>query len=80
MDDRIMPDKKQIENLRKIIHDLRASHHAANLNAQAAEMMSKKIRSVEGDKITKHLDFLRKDLQKFITQLDDLSTHIKNLE
>ncbi|KAA3655995.1 MAG: hypothetical protein DWQ10_16375 [Calditrichaeota bacterium] len=75
-----MPDKKQIEKIRKTIHDLRASHHAANLNAQAAGMLSKKINSAEGEKIAKHIAFLSKDLGKFIKHLDTLSSDLKNLK
>jgi len=72
-----MVDKKEVEKIRKIIHDLRAAHHGAYLNAQAAEMISKKIKTDDGKIIDKHVGYLKKDLKKFIDHLNDLSALIK---
>ncbi len=75
-----MSKKNQIDAVRKIVHDLRANHHAANLNAQAAAMLCKKSNSAEVGKVTKHLAFILADLEKFKNNLDELTTTVKAME
>ena len=75
-----MANADKISAVRKLAHDLRASHHAANLNAQAATMLCKKIQSDEAEKIAKHLAFVIADLNKFKANLDEFTAIIKSLE
>ncbi|KAA3615316.1 MAG: hypothetical protein DWQ05_14745 [Calditrichaeota bacterium] len=75
-----MADKKQIDSIRRVIHDLRANHHGANLNAQAAGLLSKKIDTPAGEKVAKHLNFLIGDLEKFKVNLNELSDLIKSVQ
>lgn len=70
--------KIDTELARKLIHDLRASHHAAKLNADAANLMVAKISGAEAARLQKLLGFLNKDLEKFKSHLENLSRIVKN--
>lgn len=66
------------EAARKLIHDLRASHHAAKLNADAATMLAGKLGGAEAARLQKLLAFLNGDLDKFKAQLEHLTKIVKN--
>jgi len=66
------------EIARKLIHDLRASHHAAKLNADAAKMLAAKVSGSEAARLQKLLGFLSHDLEKFKSHLEKLSRVVKN--
>lgn len=71
---------KRVEQMRKLLHDLRASQHAVRLNAEAAQVLAKKITAPEGMRLRKHLELLQKDLDKFREQLESLSAVVKACE
>ena len=75
-----MANDKKIEKARTILHDLRASYSAVKLNAIAASKLSQKVKTAEGERIAKHLDFVAKDLEKVQQQLDLLTAEIKSLK
>ena len=62
---------------RKLIHDLRASHHAARLNADAANLLAAKLDGAEAARLKKVLAFLMNDLDKFKSQLDHFTQVVK---
>ena len=65
------------EAARKLIHDLRASHHAARLNADAANLLAAKLDGAEAARLKKVLAFLMNDLDKFKSQLDHFTQVVK---
>ena len=69
--------KNGIPNIRQLIHDLRASHHAAKLNADAARLLAEKIDGKEAERLQKHIDLLNSDLDKFKVHLEGISQVMK---
>lgn len=63
--------------VRKLIHDLRASQHAAKLNAEAAQILAKKVTGENAARLKKHIELLNTDLDKFRNTLEDLSDVLK---
>ena len=68
----------ECESARKLIHDLRASHHAAKLNADAANIMAAKLQGTDAVRLQKLLTNLNNDLDKFKAQLEGFSQIVKN--
>ncbi len=65
------------EQVRKLLHDLRASQHAAKLNAEAIALLAKKLKSESGERIQKHAALLTRDMEKFRSELEKLSALVK---
>ena len=65
------------ERIRKLLHDVRASHHAAKLNAEAGHILVSKLSGDTAARLRKHLQLLNSDLDKLEQQVELLAQVVK---
>lgn len=63
--------------VRKLLHDLRAAHHAAKLNAEAAQILVGRMQGEPALRLQKHLALLHDDLERLGQQMEKLAAWIK---
>lgn len=63
--------------VRKLIHDLRAKLHAANLNVEAAQVLAGKLDAAQSAKLKKSLSNVSRDLSEFKSKLEELSALLR---